>query len=115
MMNAWVCVGSVDDIPKGEGRKVTLGDQVVAVFHLEDGRFLAVDHHCPHRQGPLADGLLCGTTVVCPLHGWKIDLETGSALGEEAVLRTYPVVFREGQIYLSTKDVLLSRQGSGWG
>jgi nitrite reductase (NADH) small subunit len=108
-MNTWVCIGTVNDIPVGEGRKVTLGDRVVAVFYLDDGRFLAVDHRCPHRQGPLADGLLCGKTVVCPLHGWKIDLETGNALDEEAVLQTYPVEAREGRIYLSMSEALQTR------
>ncbi|MBI5380226.1 MAG: Rieske 2Fe-2S domain-containing protein [Nitrospirae bacterium] len=108
-MNTWVCVGSVDDIPRGEGRKVALGDLVVAVFHLDDGRFLAVDHHCPHRRGPLADGLLCGKTVVCPLHGWKVDLDSGNVHGEGAALRTFPAEVREGRIYLSTREVLLTR------
>jgi nitrite reductase (NADH) small subunit len=54
-----------------------IGNRSIAVFNL-GGKFLAVDNRCPHRGGPLADGIATGESVVCPLHGWKIDLQNGS-------------------------------------
>ena len=53
-----------------------VGNREIAIFNLGD-RFLAVDNRCPHKGGPLADGIVSGTTVVCPLHAWKMSLETG--------------------------------------
>lgn len=75
----------------GEGRTFQLGDQRIAVFHTRGGRFFAVQAECPHRGGPLADGLLGGTTLVCPLHSWRFELDGGQALEGECGLTTYPV------------------------
>lgn len=72
----WVRVAYCEDIPPREGRAVMIGDQEIAVFNLGE-KFLAVENRCPHRQGPLADGMLAGATVICPLHAWKINLEDG--------------------------------------
>ena len=73
---AWVRVASCEDIPLREGRVVMIGDREIAVFNLGE-KFLAVENRCPHRQGPLADGILAGATVICPLHAWKVNLEDG--------------------------------------
>ena len=73
---SWIRVTSVDSIPVREGRAIQLGGREIAIFNLAD-RFVAIDNECPHRGGPLCDGIVSGTTVVCPLHGWKISLETG--------------------------------------
>lgn len=72
----WVRVAYCEDFPLREGRSVLIGDQEIAVFNLGE-KFLAVGNRCPHRQGPLADGMLAGETVICPLHAWKINLEDG--------------------------------------
>jgi nitrite reductase/ring-hydroxylating ferredoxin subunit len=64
----WIRVAYCEDIPMREGREVAIGNRSVAVFHLGD-KFLAVDNRCPHRGGPLADGIVSGESVVCPLHG----------------------------------------------
>ncbi|HZC23888.1 MAG TPA: Rieske 2Fe-2S domain-containing protein [Candidatus Binatia bacterium] len=74
--NKWIRIADCRDIPLREGRALTVGNREIAIFNLGD-RFLAVDNRCPHRGGPLADGIVCGATVVCPLHGWKIRLEIG--------------------------------------
>jgi len=76
MTGEWIRVAECDAIPVREGRAVTVGDREVALFNLGD-RFLAVDNRCPHQGGPLCDGIVTGTSVVCPLHSWKVDLETG--------------------------------------
>jgi len=72
----WIKVTVVDNIPPREGRAVLVGDQELALFNLGD-RFLASDPHCPHEGGPLCDGIVTGSSVVCPLHAWKVDLESG--------------------------------------
>ena len=73
----WIRVTHIRNIPLREGRSVRIGDLDIAVFNLGD-RFLAVDNRCPHNGGPLADGIVSGATVVCPLHAWKVDLECGA-------------------------------------
>ena len=73
----WVRVAYCEDIPLREGRAVIIDGCEIAVFNLGD-QFLAVDNRCPHRGGPLADGIITGESVVCPLHGWKIDLQNGN-------------------------------------
>ena len=78
-VKAWVRVAHCDDIPLREGRAAKAGNRDVAIFNLGD-RFLAVENHCPHKAGPLADGIVSGSTVVCPLHAWKLSLETGKGV-----------------------------------
>lgn len=73
----WIRVARCEDIPLREGRSVKLGAQEIALFNLGD-RFLAVSNRCPHRNGPLSEGIVSGLSVVCPLHAWKVDLETGA-------------------------------------
>lgn len=74
----WTAVARIQDLPLREGRIVIYGNLEIAVFNLGD-RVLAVDSRCPHKAGPLADGILSGTTIVCPLHAWKFSLESGEA------------------------------------
>ena len=71
-------VGNLAEIPVGEGRVFAVGDWQVAVFRLRDGSVRAVEASCPHRGGPLADGLIDQKVVVCPLHGYTYDLITGT-------------------------------------
>jgi nitrite reductase (NADH) small subunit len=84
-------IGSVDQIPEGEGRVFDLGGQKIAVFRTRAGSVFAVQPNCPHRNGPLANGLLGTDTLVCPLHDRTFDLGTGRAIGHDDCLRTYPV------------------------
>src|SRR4029450_4353343 len=72
----WLRSTAAENIPPREGRAVVLGDREIALFNLGD-RFLAVDNRCPHKGGPLCDGIVAGAAVVCPLHAWKVNLETG--------------------------------------
>jgi nitrite reductase (NADH) small subunit len=86
-----VRVGPLSAIPKGEGRTFDVGVAKLAVFHGRDGRVFATQAECPHRKGPLADGLLGGSTLVCPLHEWSFDLLSGMALQGECGIRVYPI------------------------
>lgn len=96
-----VDLGSIDLVPLGEGRAYTLAGQTIAVFRQRDGKLFATDNTCPHREGPLADGIIGAGKLICPLHMWKFDLHTGKCLGEDAELRTYPVREVHGRIRIS--------------
>ena len=94
-------LGSVTQIPLGEGRNFQIGDTEIAVFHTRQGIY-ATQAECPHRQGPLADGLVGGTQVTCPFHAWKFDLKTGDPQMGSCALQTYPVYLTEsGEIELT--------------
>lgn len=81
----------LDDVPLGEGRAFRVGDRVLAIFRQRDGQVFAIDNACPHRGGALAEGIAGGGIVVCPLHGRKIDLQSGRCLGEDSAVQTYTV------------------------
>jgi nitrite reductase (NADH) small subunit len=86
-----VTLEHVDAIPKGEGRAFTVGGKRLAVFRTRGGEVFATQAHCPHKDGPLFDGLVGRCTVICPLHGKKFDLTNGTSSEAEFALRTYPV------------------------
>ena len=96
----WVKVTKVENVPLREGRSIQLGEHTLAIFNLGD-RFLAVENSCPHRGGPLADGIVSAGMVVCPLHAWKIDLTTGSVInqtGHAACARTFRTRVQDGVV-----------------
>ena len=98
----WIRITASDNIPPREGRAVIVGEREIAIFNLGD-RFLAVDNRCPHRGGPLCDGIVAGVSVVCPLHAWKVSLETGAVerpASEHACLRTYTTRVAEGVVWI---------------
>jgi nitrite reductase (NADH) small subunit len=89
-------------IPPGEGRNFDILGEKIAVFRTRTDQVFAVQAACPHRGGPLADGLLGGSTLICPLHGWKFDVATGDALFGDCGLKTHPVAVDDsGQIVLN--------------
>ena len=95
-------LGPLSAIPPGEGRNFLVFGKKIAVFRNRAGQVFAVQAACPHRGGPLADGLLGGSTLICPLHAWKFDLASGAALMGECGLETFPVrVDDQGQIILT--------------
>ena len=93
-------VCSVDDVPIGEGRAVTVHGRRIALFHADDGWF-ALDATCPHLGGPLADGIVGGRTVICPLHERRFDLHTGADLGGGPCVRSHPVAVAGGRVYVA--------------
>ncbi len=95
-------LGPVDQIPPGEGRTFAVDGRQIAVFRLRDGRLRAVDAVCPHRGGPLADGLADDTVVVCPLHNHTFDLCTGAEVGGAPMsVRSYPLEEVGGRILIA--------------
>ncbi|WP_320670521.1 Rieske (2Fe-2S) protein [Patulibacter defluvii] len=93
-------VGAAADVPLLEGRRATVDGHRIAVFRLPAG-FAAIDAACPHRGGPLHDGLVADGCVTCPLHGWRIDLASGAIAGQprEAVA-VHEVTERDGLLYV---------------
>jgi len=94
-----VTLGPIAAIPEGEGRNFQVGSAQIAVFRSRSGAVFATQAECPHRRGPLADGLLGAGTLICPLHSLKFDLSTGQAENGDCALQTYPARLSEaGQI-----------------
>ncbi len=95
-------IGTLAQIPKGEGRTYDVDGTRIAVFHTHAGAVFATQATCPHRGGPLADGLTGGTTLVCPLHERAFDMRTGAGIGHDDCLTVYPVVLTpDGHIVLT--------------
>jgi nitrite reductase (NADH) small subunit len=95
-------IGSISQIPRGEGRNFQINGTCVAVFHTRGGAVFATQAECPHLAGPLADGLTDETTIVCPLHDRTYDLHTGQGLGTDLAIAVFPVrVDGAGTILLS--------------
>ena len=94
-------LGSVDQIPLGQGRCFMVGEYPVGIFRLRDGRLFAIENRCPHLGGPLADGIVGGTQVVCPLHGHKFDFVTGKGSEGHECVRTYKVFTENNNVVLT--------------
>jgi nitrite reductase (NADH) small subunit len=91
----------VDDVPLGEGRAVTLGDRRIALFRTPNGWY-ALDAVCPHRGGPLADGIVSDRAVICPLHERRFDLATGAPLSsKDDDVRAHSVEVRGDRVYVA--------------
>jgi nitrite reductase (NADH) small subunit len=92
--DGWHRVGLVDDLPMLEGRRTTIEGRRVAVFRLPEG-LAAIDATCPHKGGPLQDGLVADSCVTCPLHDRRIDLTTGEVIGYEGTVAVHEVYVTE--------------------
>jgi len=97
----WTAITTIDKVPLREGRAVTIGNTEIAIFHLAD-RYLTIENKCPHKGGPLCDGIVSGTTVVCPLHGQRFDLETGMPVlaSQPACVATFSTRVEDGIIFV---------------
>jgi nitrite reductase/ring-hydroxylating ferredoxin subunit len=80
---AFTKVATVQEIPAGQAKKVKVSDKDVALFNV-NGTFFAIDDTCPHRGGPLSEGELNGSEVVCPWHGARFNIATGAHLSPPA-------------------------------
>ncbi|WP_457090467.1 nitrite reductase small subunit NirD [Microvirga sp. P5_D2] len=82
-MSDWIDVGAIDDVPVQGSRVVQAPGGDIAVFKAADGTLFALRDRCPHKGGPLSQGMVHGHSVTCPLHNWVISLETGEAQGAD--------------------------------
>lgn len=98
----WIEVGKVTDIPKLGARVVRTQDGDIAVFRTADDTIFALRDKCPHKGGPLSQGIVHGHKVACPLHDWKIHLDSGLAAAPDAgCAARFPVSVEDGRIRLS--------------
>jgi nitrite reductase (NADH) small subunit len=103
---SWVEVGKVDDIPELGSRVVRRDDGDIAVFRNADNEVFALLNRCPHKGGPLSEGIVYGQTVTCPLHNWCIGLNNGEAIApDEGCVPRYPVKVESGTVYLSLQPI----------
>ncbi|BEV07552.1 nitrite reductase small subunit NirD [Methylophilus glucosoxydans] len=97
----WTKICPLNDIPALGARVVRHGETDIGVFRTEDDRVFALNNRCPHKGGPLSQGLVYGDKVACPLHSWKISLVDGQAeapdVGQTAC---YAVKVEDGMVYL---------------
>ena len=118
----WIRVTRVENIPLREGRAVLLGDLEIALFNLGPStelgagdRVLATDNQCPHKGGPLCDGIVTGDSVVCPLHAWKVNLASGiverPTQAKDHCVTTYPTRIEDGIVSIGL-PVAVAQEGA---
>jgi nitrite reductase (NADH) small subunit len=100
-MTLWIDIAALEDIPRRGARTVRTAQGCVAVFRTQDDRVFALDDRCPHKGGPLSDGIVHGNAVTCPLHAWTFSLETGLAQGADSgAVATFPARIEAGRVLL---------------
>lgn len=102
MSTHWIAIGTISDIPQRGARCVNTPQGKIGVFRTAEDRVFAIEDHCPHRGGPLSQGIVHGTSVTCPLHNWVISLETGEAQGaDEGAVRTIAVKVEGERLFIA--------------
>lgn len=103
-----IYVGHLNQFDKQGARKVMAGHLELAVFRLSDGRVAAIENRCPHKNGKLSEGMVCGEVVHCPLHDWRIDVISGEVLDpDHGCVKTFQTeVDASGNVH-----ILLEREG----
>ncbi|AMY68018.1 nitrite reductase small subunit NirD [Frigidibacter mobilis] len=110
MTDAWLDIGALDDIPRRGARVVKTRHGCVALFRTAEDRVFAIDDRCPHKGGPLSEGIVHGNAVTCPLHNWVFSLETGMAQGADSgAVATYPAEVQQGRILLDCARLIAGR------
>lgn len=109
-MTVFVDIGALDDIPRQGARVVKTAQGCVAVFRTADDRVFALEDRCPHKGGPLSEGIVHGDRVTCPLHNWVFDMNSGEAQGaDEGMVRTFATKVQQGRVLM---DATLIRKRS---
>jgi len=101
-MSEWIDVGALEDIPARGARVLRTGGGCIALFRNAEDQVFALEDRCPHKGGPLSDGIVHGASVTCPLHNWVFSLETGQAQGlDEGGVQTFPTRVEGGRILIA--------------
>ena len=101
MHEEWIAVGRVDEIPPLGSRVVKTPNGDIAVFRNAEDEVFALLNRCPHKGGPLSEGIVYGRTVACPLHNWCMELSSGQVVApDEGCVPSYPVKLEEGIVHL---------------
>jgi len=97
-MSEFVAVVEANQIPSDRGLSVNAGGRELALFKI-DGQFYALDGRCPHRGGPLGEGITEDGRVYCPLHGWEFDVKTGACINNpEKPVACFPARVLDGKV-----------------
>jgi len=97
----WTDIGALDQIPRRGARVVRTPQGCIAVFRTADDQAFALEDRCPHKSGPLSQGIVHEKSVTCPLHNWVLSLETGEAQGaDEGRALAFPLWVEEGRILI---------------
>lgn len=96
----WIDIGHIDEIPIRGARKIKTPLGCVAVFRTAENEVFAATDSCPHKGGPLSEGIVHGQSVTCPLHNWVFDLNTGQAAGEDGAITTFLVLVQDGRVLI---------------
>lgn len=113
MTQSWLDIGPLDAIPREGARVVRITGGCIAVFRTAADEVFALQDRCPHKAGPLSDGIIHGSHVTCPLHNWVISLETGLAEGpDEGSVPTYPVKVSDGRLLLDAATIRTAAMGT---
>ena len=100
-LNDRILLCALDDIPRRGARVVKTDHGCIALFRSQEDEVFALEDQCPHKAGPLSQGIVHDTSVTCPLHNWVIDLKTGRARGEdEGQTRVFPVTLEDGNVHI---------------
>jgi len=92
-------VGSLNDIPERLGKTVKIGPNEIAIFRLANGDIRAIENRCPHKGGVLAEGMVSGEYVYCPMHDWKINLKDGKVQAPDfGCIKTYETEIQNGEV-----------------
>jgi nitrite reductase (NADH) small subunit len=106
MSVVWVDVAARSDVPSQGAQRVMIGEIPVAIFCSQDGSVFALIDRCPHKGGPLSQGIVHGRAVACPLHNWSISLETGQAKApDKGCVHTLEVEVVNGRIRLDVSKL----------
>lgn len=109
-MTLFVDIGSLEDIPRQGARVVKTAQGCVAVFRTMDDRVFALEDRCPHKGGPLSEGIVHGTSVTCPLHNWVFDMNSGEAQGaDQGLVRTFATKVQKGRILIDASLIRANR------
>lgn len=101
-MTQWTEILAIEDIPRLGSRVVRTDTMDIALFRTSLDEVFALRDSCPHKGGPLSQGIVHGNAVTCPLHNWKIDLESGTALGpDEGCTHRFPVKVENGRVFIA--------------
>ncbi|WP_134699558.1 nitrite reductase small subunit NirD [Ammoniphilus sp. YIM 78166] len=94
-------IGELDDFIENVGKVVEVQGHSIAIFRLAENRFRAVENRCPHKQGPLAEGIVSGEYVFCPLHDWKIGLQDGKVQApDHGCVQKFDVAVEKQGVYI---------------
>jgi nitrite reductase (NADH) small subunit len=106
-MDQWVKVGMVDDVPFRGSRVVSTQQGDIAIFKTAEGRIFALWDKCPHKGGPLSQGIVHGDQVTCPLHNWVVGLETGDVKGpDQGCARKVKCKVEAGTVFIESATLL---------